>query len=72
MAGRPSPSVGRSERVTLATRLIFEGPREVEMADVKTDVAEVTRSLDLTETVAEMRRQIETLQAEVDALKRRA
>jgi hypothetical protein len=43
-----------------------------EMAGIKTDVAAIRQSLDLADTVATMRRQIETLQAEVAALKRSA
>jgi cob(I)alamin adenosyltransferase len=43
-----------------------------DLTDVRADVAEVRRSLDLATTVAEMRKQIDTLAAEVADLKRRA
>lgn len=43
-----------------------------DLAEVRTDVAEVRRTLDLADTVAAMKRQIEMLEAEVAALKRRA
>ena len=43
-----------------------------DMAETKADLAEVKRSLDLAVTVATMKRQIEWLEAEVAALKRRA
>jgi prophage DNA circulation protein len=43
-----------------------------EIKEMKTDVAEVRRSLDLAGTVAAMRREIDTLTAEVAELKRRA
>jgi cob(I)alamin adenosyltransferase len=43
-----------------------------DLTDVRADMAEVRRSLDLTSTVAEMRKQIYTLAAEVAELKRRA
>jgi hypothetical protein len=42
------------------------------VADVRGEVKELRQSLDLTGTVAEMKRQIEALEAEVAALKRRA
>lgn len=43
-----------------------------DMAETKADLAEVKRSFDLAGTVAGMKRQIERLEAEVAALKRRA
>jgi len=43
-----------------------------DLTDVRADMGEVRRSLDLTSTVVEMRKQIETLAAEVAELKRRA
>ncbi len=43
-----------------------------DVTDVRGDVKELRRSLDLAGTVAEMKRQIEALEAEVAALKRRA
>jgi hypothetical protein len=43
-----------------------------DVAELKSDVAEVRRNLDLASTVAAMRRDIETLAAEVVELKRRA
>lgn len=42
------------------------------LADVRADMAEVRRCIDLTSTVAEMRRQIDALAAEVAELKRQA
>ncbi|MCC6209187.1 MAG: hypothetical protein IT488_13705 [Gammaproteobacteria bacterium] len=43
-----------------------------DVTDVRSDVKDLRQSLDLTGTVAEMKRQIEALAAEVAALKRRA
>jgi hypothetical protein len=43
-----------------------------EIKEIGSDLGEVRRSLDLASTVAEMRRQITTLAAEVAELKRRA
>jgi cell division protein FtsB len=42
------------------------------MAEVKGEVAEVRRNLDLATTVAALRRQLDELAAEVAELKRRA
>jgi cob(I)alamin adenosyltransferase len=43
-----------------------------DLTGVRADVADARRSLDLATTVAEMRKQIDTLAAEVADLKRRA
>ena len=45
---------------------------QADVAVTRADVAEVRRSIDLAETVAAMKRQIEKLEAEVAGLKRRA
>lgn len=45
---------------------------QTDMAVTRADVAEVRRSIDLAETVAAMKRQIERLEAEVAGLQRRA
>lgn len=48
------------------------GEVKSDLTDVKTDLTDVKRSLDLTSTVATMRREIDALVAEVAELKRRA
>ena len=45
---------------------------KTDVADAKTTIAEVKRNLDLAETVSQMRHQIDRLESEVAALKRRA